>query len=345
VPDTPKKKRKKRRLSSRLLAWAPARILGECWLFCAIFFVTVFGHRWAYFWVRVYASLVWVLARRLRGTALRNVDLCLPELPLAERTRIARASFRHFGYLFIDYFLAPRYFKGERGLAFIEGSTRESPYIQWVAEGKAAFILAAHFGNWEVGTWNVNRFGYAPLMVIAKPFQPPALDRRIVRAREVFGDEVHQHKGGARVYARALKENRTVGILVDQNGGDFAPVETFFGVPCTWQADFARLAVRGGGRVAFAAMRREGDQFRFKYLESRVMRYQRETDPMQIVRDYRDFLEATIRQNPEQYFWMHRRFKARKEGWPDAYADLGTRLTAEERARIIEGRVKSASGR
>lgn len=338
VAETPKKKRKKRRFSSRLLAWWPTRVVFEVWLFCAIFIVTLFGPRWAYFWARMGARLVWILAGRLRGTALRNVDLCLPELPLAERTRIARASFRQFGYSFIDYFLVPRYFSGDRGDAFFEGSDRESPYVQWAIEGKAAFVLAAHFGNWEVGTWNVNRFAQQPLIVIAKPFQPLALDERIVRARRTFGSEVHRHKGGAKAYARALRENRLVGVLVDQNGGDFAPVETFFGVPCTWQADFARLAVRGGGRVAAAAVRRVGEEFRFKSMESRLFQYHRETDPMQIVRDYRDYLEKVIREVPEQYFWMHRRFKARKDGWADAYANLGKRLTPEERAKIVDGR-------
>lgn len=320
------------------MAWAPTRLLIELWLRMAGFCITLFGPRWAYFWARVACALGWVILGRLRGVALRNVDLCLPEKPLAERTRIARAGFRHFCYTFVDYLLAPRYFQGQRGLAYMHGSDKDSPYIEWVAQGRAGFILAAHFGNWEVGTWNVNRFGFKPMIVIAKPIQPPLLNRWIVRARQTFGNEVHEHKGGARAYARALKEQRTVGILVDQNGGDFAPVETFFGVPCTWQADFVRLALRGEGRIAHAAMRRAGEAFAFEYLESQMHQYARDTEPMQVMRDYRDFLERVIRDNPEQYFWMHRRFKARKPGWGDAYADLGRRWGQAEREALIKSR-------
>jgi len=329
---------KKKRLGSRLLASWPLRVFTEFWLRFAAFGATLFGPRWAYFWARFVSWFGWTFMARLRNTSLRNVDLCFADKPLAERTRIAKASFRHFCFLFADYMLAPRCFTGERGLRHIDGCSKDDPYIQWVGEGKPAFILAAHFGNWEVGTYNVNRFGYTPLMVIAKPVMPPALGKLMKRAREVYGNEVHENKGGARAYARALRENRSVGVLVDQNGGDFAPVETFFGIPCTWQSDFARLAVRGGGRIGHAAMVRVGERFHFKYLPTRLLSYEPSTAPMKIVADYRDSLEKFVAQFPEQYLWAHRRFKARKEGWGDAYADLGTRWGINERDALIASR-------
>ncbi|MBZ0138122.1 MAG: hypothetical protein K8I27_17330 [Planctomycetes bacterium] len=332
------KKRKRKSFGAKLLNWAPSRFAANQLLNAVAFALTIFGPGWAYWWARRAAGLTWYGMPRLRRTALRNLDLCLPEKSDAERTRIAKASFRHFYYTFCDYMLAPRCFGKGRGEKYITGSPADSPYIQWVAEGKPAFILAAHFGNWEVGTFNVNRFGFARLMVLAKPVKPPALNRRILRAREIFGNDVHEHTGGARAFARALKEHRTVGILVDQNGGDFAPVETFFDVPCTWQADFARLALRGGGRIALAAMRRTGDRFGFEYLPSRILTYERGDDPMKIVRDYRDFLEEVIRKDPEQYFWMHRRLKARKKGWGDAYADLSARITPDQRDTLLASR-------
>ncbi len=339
VADKPKKKQKKKRLGSRLLAAWPLRMFTEFWLRAAAFGATLFGPPWAYFWARVVAWFGWTFLARLRNTCLRNVDLCFPDKPLAERTRIAKTSMRHFCFLFADYMLAPRCFSRGRGTRYISGCEKDDPYIQWVSEGKAAFILAAHFGNWEVGTFNVNRFGFAPLMVIAKPVAPPALGKLMKRAREVYGNEVHENKGGARAYARALRENRSVGVLVDQNGGDFAPVEAFFGIPCTWQADFARLAVRGGGRIGHAAMIRDGERFHFKYLPTRLLAYAPDTPPMAIVADYRDSLQSFIAQAPEQYLWAHRRFKARKPGWGDAYADLGTRWGKAERDALIASRV------
>ncbi|MCA8944799.1 MAG: hypothetical protein KDB29_01090, partial [Planctomycetes bacterium] len=112
---------------------------------------------------------------------------------------------------------------------------------------------------------------------------------------------------------------------------------------CTWQADFTRLALRGGGRIALAAMRRTDDHYGFEYIPSKILQYERGDDPMQIVRDYRDYLEEAIRNDPGQYFWMHRRLKARKEGWGDAYADLHKRWQPEQRKALIASRQTDAT--
>lgn len=337
------KKRKRKSIGTKILNWAPSRFVASVLLNVVVLGLTIPGPGWAYWWARRAAWATWHIMPRLRGTALRNLDLCFPERTVAERTSIAKASFRAFYYTFCDYMLAPRCFRDGRGEKYMMGSPKDSPYIQWFSEGKPGFILAAHFGNWEVGTYNVNRFGLARLMVLAKPVKPPTLNRHLLRAREVFGNEVHVHTGGARAFARALKDNRTVGILVDQNGGDFAPVETFFGIPCTWQADFTRLALRGGGRIALAAMRRTDDHYGFEYIPSKILQYERGDDPMQIVRDYRDYLEEAIRNDPGQYFWMHRRLKAKKEGWGDAYADLHKRWQPEQRKALIASRQTEAT--
>jgi Kdo2-lipid IVA lauroyltransferase/acyltransferase len=327
APAKPGKKRKPRKIGRLLMSWAPTRVVIELVLRVVMFGVTVFGHRWAYFWARVFATLGWLVMRRLRLTALRNVDLCFPDKPQAERTRIARASMRHFCYTFVDYLLVPRYFgPGKDTDRWFKGSDESNPYPAWIAEDKAAFTLTAHFGNWEIGSWDVGRREGKPLLVIAKPLRPPLVNHWIKRARRILGNEVVEHKGGARAYARALRERRQVGVLVDQNAPSRAPEETFFGVPCTWQADFARLALRGGGRVAFQACRRVGERFQFEMVGSEIHEYPPDTDPMQIVRDYRDYIERVVAQWPEQYFWLHRRFKARPRGIPDRYTNLAKRL-------------------
>lgn len=333
------KPKRKKSLGTRLLQWPASRVLIELYLRLLAFWVTLFGPAWAYFWARWAALLGWLFLRRLRSVALRNVDLCLPELSEGDRTRIAKASFRHFCYVFIDYLLAPRYITPRRWQEYYTRISAEGhPYVRWSFEDKPAFNLSAHFGNWEIGSWVVGRFARSPLLVIAKPINPALLNRWIVRARVALGNEVVQAEGGARAWMRAIKEKRRLAVLVDQNGGDFAPVETFFGVPCTWQADFTRICLRGGGRVAHSMARRAGERFEFEFLEPQLLQYEPDADPMQIMRDYRDYLEAAIRANPEQYFWVHRRFKARKDGWADAYADLGQRWGKAECDAMIATR-------
>jgi len=80
---------------------------------------------------------------------------------------------------------------------------------------------------------------------------------------------------------------------------------------------------------------RDGDRFAFKYLEPEFHDYGPDSDEEQIIRDYRDWVERIVRQYPEQYMWVHRRFKGRKKGWPDRYTNLGRPLTAEARAAML----------
>ena len=327
---------KKKKRSGRVLTWAPTRIPIELVMRWTAFWLTVFGWRWAYFWGRWVARLGWLLMGKLRRYALRNVDLCLPELPEAERTRIARESFKHNVYSFIDYLLVPKYFKAGQPSPYFTGMPADHPFFAWYKADQPGFNMTAHIGNFDICSFNIGQDpDHQPLMLITKAAKPPLLDHWLTRARQAMGSEVVHSDEGARVYLRAIKQKRKCGTVVDQNGGDWAPLETFFDVPCTWQADWTRLVQRGGVRLCYHFCVREGDRFQFTYHEPEFHDYGDDADPMQIIRDYRDWVERVVRQYPEQYMWVHRRFKARQDGWPDRYKNLDRRLTPETRAEML----------
>jgi KDO2-lipid IV(A) lauroyltransferase len=326
------KKPKRKHVLDRAIIRVPVELLMR---WCA-FWLTVFGPRWAYWWARRAASLAWGLMPKLRGISLRNVDLCFPEKSEAERTRIARLGFRHAVYQFVDYLLVPRYFTPRQSSSVYTGYPPEHPFRAWFKEDKPGFNLTAHIGNFEIATFAIGEDpDHITPILIAKPVRPPLLDHWLTRARIALGNDVVHSNEGARGYLRVIKERRKCGTLIDQNGGDFAPVETFFGVPCTWQADFARILLRGGGNLYYHFCIRDGDKFAFRNLEPELHTYAADADPMQVMRDYRDAVERVVRQHPEQYLWMHRRFKARKKGWPDRYANLRRRLTPDQRAAML----------
>ncbi|MCC6575168.1 MAG: hypothetical protein IT462_15435 [Planctomycetes bacterium] len=328
-------KKKRRRTGAWVFHFWPTRLIVELYLRVFAFSLTLFGHRWAYWWARRLAALAWLVLPKLRNIALRNLELCFPQKSEAERLAIAKGSFRHFCYTLCDVLLVPKYFRGENWRRYYELVPDDDPYFEVFRRDAPVFYLSAHFGNWEVASFSVNRLKLQRLLVIMRPMVPPYVNRKFVRLREHLGNEVVEKEGAAgRGFARAIRDKRKLAVLVDQNGGDFAPVETFFGVPCTWQADFAKLAVRAG-TIVNSVSYRDGDRFKFAMEDSIVRYYTRDDDPMQIVRDYRDYLERVIAAHPEQYFWMHKRFKARKTGWPDRYANLHRRLTADERAAML----------
>jgi KDO2-lipid IV(A) lauroyltransferase len=329
-------KKKKDRLSSRLLTWAPTRILIELAMRWTAFWLTVFGWRWAYFWARWVARLAWPFMGRLRQYSLRNLELCFPEKSDAELRRIAKVSLKHNVYSFVDFLLVPRYFKAGATSPYFMGTSPDHPFFGWYKADEPGFNMTAHLGNFDICSFNIGQDAdHKPLMLIVKEVRPRLLDRWLTRAREAMGSEVVHADEGAKIYLRAIKQKRKCGTIVDQNGGDFGPVETFFGVPCTWQAEWTRLVQRGNVRLCYHVCVRDGDRFKFRYLEPEFHDYGPDADPMRVIRDYRDWVERVVREYPDQYMWVHRRFKARKKGWPDRYANLGQRLTDQGRAEML----------
>jgi KDO2-lipid IV(A) lauroyltransferase len=326
----------KANLRRSALTWAPTRIAIEVIMRWYAFWLTAFGWRWAYFWARWVARIAWMFMGRLREYSLRNLDLCFPEKSDAELRRIAKVSLKHNVYSFFDMLLVPRYFKAGQPNKYFTGMAPEHQFFAWYKADEPGFNMTLHLGNFDICSFNIGQDAdHKPLMLIVKEVRPPLLDRWLTRARTAMGSEVVHADEGAKIYLRAIQQKRKCGTIVDQNGGDFAPVETFFGVPCTWQAEWTRLVLKRKVRLCYHVCVREGDRFQFRYLEPEFHDYGPEADEAQIIRDYRDWVERIVREYPDQYMWVHRRFKGRKKGWPDRYANLGGRLTAEQRAAML----------
>ena len=328
------KKKKKAKLGRRLLTFWPTRVLVELWVWSLATFMTLPGPRWAYLWGRVLARLGWMLLPHLRGVILRNIDLCLPELIEAERTRIGRESLKHNIYTFLDLLLVPRYFGGERWRGYVTLVGDCEKFFAWLKEPKSSFNMSAHFGNWELLLAVVGKQGIG-YSVIVRPPNLPLAAKWLERYRKFASCELIAKEGALKALLHRIRQKRPVALLADQNGGDFAPVMPFFGVPATWQTEFSRLVPRADGRVAFGWTVRHGDEFKFDFHMPQMHDFGKEVTPEQIMEVYRKWLEERIREHPEQYFWMHKRFKGRPKGAPDRYADLGKRLTQETRAAML----------
>lgn len=329
-------KNRKQKLGRRLLTWWPSRVLIEFWVWSIATFMMLPGPRWAYFWARVVARIGWALLPRVRGVILRNIDLCLPELSEAERTRIGRESLKHNIYTFLDLLLVPRFFAGERWRDRVHLVGDCEKFFAWLKQPRSSFNMSAHFGNWELLLAVVGKQGVG-YSVIVRPPNLPLVAKWLERYRKFASCELIEKEGALKALLHRIRQNRPVALLADQNGGDFAPMAPFFGVPASWQTEFSRLVPRANGRVAFGHALRRGDKFDFDFYAPEMHEFSNDATPEEIMAAYRQWLEARIREHPEQYFWMHKRFKARPKGAPDRYQDLGKRLGSEDRARLIEG--------
>ncbi len=316
-------KKKRRRLFKRLMAFAPLRWLVQGYLWLLVQCVFSFGPAWAYFWARRIGAVMWLVLRKKRNMTLRNVDLCLPELSEAERTRIARKSFDHAIYAFFDMLIIPRVLGGERWKKYVEIGPDVLAYHKWALEGKGVITISGHFGSWEVGA-HVNSCHGFHQAALYRPLDLPIFDRWVRKMRAFSNIDAIEKEGGLRQMLRRQKDKQPLLALLDQYGGDDGFAAPFFGVPARWQSDIFRVLMRNGLKLGVSDTYRHGDTFKFTYRALAQREFEPGAELAEVVKFYAEVMEKFIREHPEQYFWLHRRFK-RKGGERDLYKDLGKR--------------------
>lgn len=184
-----------------------------------------------------------------------------------------------------------------------------------LAKGKGCFILTAHFGNWELMS-AATCLRYAPnAAVVARPMDFPPLERLFTDLRTRFGTEVIPKDHGMRRIIRVLRENRPVGILLDQNvdwyAGVFVP---FMGRPACTNKGLALMALKTGTPVVpIYALRQPDGRYRVVFEEEVHLRVtgDKTRDVEENTRIFTEIIESWVRRHPEQWFWFHRRWKTR----------------------------------
>jgi len=269
----------------------------------------------------ILAWLVYVLMSRLRRVGTRNLSLALPQLPLAERTRILRGVYRSLGWQLVEFCRMPRYTPDNtRGWLRTEGLEH---YLAAKARGKGVLIVTGHLGAWELSSFYHSLMGYPMGMVIRRLDNRP-LDDFVNGIRCLHGNRVLHKDDFARGLLTAMRAGETVGILMDTNmtppQGIF--VEFFGRLACT-ASGLARVALKTGAAVLPGFMVWEpaertyvlhfGPELEFAHTEDA------EADIRAATALCTQAIEAWIRRYPDQWLWIHRRWKTRPPGEPPLY--------------------------
>ena len=254
-------------------------------------------------------DVLWWLLRRRRGTALENLRRSFgAEQADGEIRRLGRRSFQHVGMNLVEicrYVLRPMDVMLSR--VRIEG--REH-LAQAAALGRGVLILTAHYGNWELLA-AAHELTRLPLSIVTRPLDHPFLDELTARFRRRSGAELIVKRDAVREVFRALRRQRMVGILLDQNAtraeGVFVP---FFGSPASTSKGLALLALRTGAPVVPVFLRREPDG---RHCMEVLPAVPAPADGLvtTYTTAFNQVLEAVIRQAPEQWLWMHDRWRTR----------------------------------
>jgi len=253
-----------------------------------------------------------LLSPRHHQIVLTNLRLAFgAEKTEAELRAIAAACYRHLGKCLMEFIRLPAMTPEQiRCVTHLHGREHLDAAL---AAGKGAILLTGHLGNWEMVGARLAADGY-PLNVIARSQRDEALTQYIVRTREAVGMRVFDRDAAVRPSLSALRRNELVGILLDQNAGDDGLFVDFFGRPASTAAGAAAFALRTGAAVLPTfGFRRPDDthDIRIDAPVPLIRTGDRAEDLRANTAHFTKIIENAIRACPEQWFWLHKRWKSR----------------------------------
>lgn len=266
--------------------------------------------RWTLGLGRALGRLLADLDPRHVAIAAENLRQAFPHWDEPRRLRTARAVYAHFGQTLLDILWMaeqPR----ERLLGLIVEEGRENADGVRAA-GRGVVYVTGHFGNWEF--YGV-AFGWLgePVGVVARPLDNPALEARLTAFRTRSGNTVISKRRALQDILRLLRQGAGVAILVDQNvqEQDGIFVE-FFGRPAATTTVAAALAVKTGCALLPVHCEALPDG-RYKFVYGRPLEWtttgNRQDDIARLTQALTTVIEGWVRERPEQWLWMHRRWK------------------------------------
>ena len=252
--------------------------------------------------------------RRHRLVALENLRRAFPELTDAARDELVRRCYHHFALMIIELMRLPRALHRETLSKHIDFATdgQRDHALQLLHGEEPYIVLTGHFGNWEIMSQALGLLGgYGG--VVTRRLDNPYLDRLVRGFRRRSGLVMLDKTGDARRIVRFLAEGSGLGVVGDQDAGPRGLFVDFFGRPASTFKAIAQLSLEHQARIAVMATARVGNPMRYRlYLEDVIDPRDYAGNPQAaraITERFTRALERMIRRHPEQYLWLHRRWK------------------------------------
>jgi KDO2-lipid IV(A) lauroyltransferase len=258
---------------------------------------------------------------RLRSVGVRNLEMALPELSSKTRKEILRRVYIHLGWQLVEFCRMNRYTpENTRDWIRTEGLEH---YLKAQARGKGVLIITGHLGAWELSSFYHSLMGH-PMGMVIRRLDNRRLDEYVNGIRCMHGNYVVHKDDFGRGLLTAMGAGGTVGILMDTNmtppQGEFV---RFFGIEACTGTGLAHIARKTGAAVLPGFMLWEPGERRY------VLRFGPEVEIPRTENIAADILEGTqrctsaleswIRRYPDQWLWIHRRWKTRPPGEPGLY--------------------------
>jgi KDO2-lipid IV(A) lauroyltransferase len=258
---------------------------------------------------------------RLRRVGAHNLELAFPEMSKDRREQILKQVYRNLGYLLAEFCLMSSY-TPEEASRFIRYEGLEN-YLRARDRGKGVLVLTGHLGAWELSSFYHSLMGY-PMGMVIRRLDNPLVDHFVNDVRCLHGNRVIHKDDFARGLIASMRAGETVGILMDTNmtppQGVFVP---FFGVEACTASGMARVAAKTEAAVVPGFLLWENTEQRYVLHFGEELPMVRtddaEADALRNTAAFTGVIESYIRRYPDQWLWMHRRWKTRPEGEEGIY--------------------------
>jgi KDO2-lipid IV(A) lauroyltransferase len=268
-----------------------------------------------------FAAVAYKLRTPLRRAAMFNLNLAFPESSEGAREQILRGMIRQIGWMAGEFSQFPKYTAANISrIVEIDGAEH---FDSAQRRGKGVLFLTGHMSAWELAPFAHALYGH-PLHFLVRPVANARVDELINRYRCLSGNRPIEKNRSARAILKVLADGGTVGILADTNTSlEEGVFSDFFGRPASTTSGLARIALRTGAAVIPGFLMWDAAQKKYRLQFGPALDLVRTGDEDSDVREntarFTAVIEAYVRRHPDQWLWVHKRWKTRPPGEPAIY--------------------------
>ena len=307
MTDVPPKKRKKkqRNIFVDYLQYLALRVL--------VMFLYLFGVETNLNTACFLGRLLWKRYHRGRKRALDNLRASFPEKSERWIWQTGRRSFEHIAMLAIDVLFTPRLVKKCNWRTY--SCFKNAERAKWMMkEDKGLMMVTGHYGNFEIIGYMMGLFGFN-IYSIARPLDNKFISNYLYGVRQRFGQTIIDKKGATQLMDKIITSGATLGFIADQDAGKKGVFVDFFGRKASTYKSIGLLAITNNIPIVVGYSRRTGNRFYFELGANRYItpdEWADKDDPLTwLTAEYTKAIEDFVREDPTQYWWLHRRWKHR----------------------------------
>ena len=268
------------------------------------------------------AAAAYYLRPPLRQAAVFNLRLAFPDWADKERRSAVRRMIRQIGWMAAEFSQFPKYTRDNIGsIVILDGYEN---FDKARRRGKGVLFLTGHMSAWELAPFAQALYGH-PLHFLVRPIANAKVDALINRYRCLSGNQPIEKNRSARAVLRVLSEGGTVGVLSDHNTSlEEGVFVDFFGIPASTTSGLARLALRTDAAVVPGFLSWDFERRKYRLRFEPAVELARSADEEADVREntqrFTRVIEDYVRAHPDQWLWVHKRWKTRPPGEQPIYS-------------------------